>query len=73
MGVCNLFFLIKNNQGETELITPILDGSILPGVTRDSVLRIAIEMNKFKVTQREIYIDEIVDLFNQNRVLILCS
>ena len=41
MGVCNLFFLIKNKAGEKELVTPILDGTILPGVTRDSVLRIS--------------------------------
>ena len=50
MGVCNLFFLIKNGDGEVELITPKLDGTILPGVTRDTVLRTAIKMNKFKVT-----------------------
>lgn len=51
MGVCNLFFFLKNKHGEEELITPILDGTILPGVVRDSVLRIAMEMNKFKVVE----------------------
>lgn len=38
MGVCNVFFFWKNKEGEKELVTPILDGSILPGVVRDSVL-----------------------------------
>ena len=50
MGVCNLFFFLKNKDGEHELITPILDGTILPGVVRDSILRIATQMNRFKVT-----------------------
>ena len=31
----NLFLFWKNAAGEKELITPPLDGTILPGVTRD--------------------------------------
>jgi len=38
MGVCNLFFFWKNKDGEDELVTPELDGTILPGIVRDSVL-----------------------------------
>lgn len=34
----NFFVFWKNEQGETELITPPLDGSILPGITRKSLL-----------------------------------
>jgi branched-chain amino acid aminotransferase len=66
--VCNLFFYWKNKQGEDELLTPLLDGTILPGVTRDSVLRLGTEMKKFKVTQRKIYIDEIIEAHKENRV-----
>ncbi len=31
----NFFMFWTNEAGETELITPPLDGTILPGVTRD--------------------------------------
>jgi branched-chain amino acid aminotransferase len=34
----NLFVFWKNENGEDELITPPLDGTILPGITRDSIL-----------------------------------
>jgi len=33
VGAMNIFFLIDD-----ELITPMLSGSILPGITRDSVI-----------------------------------
>ena len=49
-GTMNFFIFWKNENGENELITPPLDGTILPGVTRDTILTIAKEMNEFKVT-----------------------
>lgn len=39
----NLFVVLKNATGALELVTPPLDGMILPGITRDSVLTIARE------------------------------
>lgn len=65
MGVCNLFFFTINKKGEKELITPMLDGTILPGILRDSILVIYLkyyfkeitrEMKEFKVTERKLYI-----------------
>ncbi|KAJ9109802.1 hypothetical protein QFC20_003218 [Naganishia adeliensis] len=41
VGTMNLFVVIENENGETELLTPPLEDLILPGVTRDSVLSIA--------------------------------
>ncbi|KAI5452690.1 branched-chain-amino-acid transaminase bat2 [Naganishia albida] len=41
VGTMNLFVVVENEQGETELLTPPLEDLILPGVTRDSVLSIA--------------------------------
>ena len=46
----NFFVFWKNAQGEDELITPPLDGTILPGVTRDSILTLSKELNQFKVS-----------------------
>ncbi len=39
VGTSNIFFLWINLNGEKELITPYLDeGTILPGVIRDTIL-----------------------------------
>ncbi|KAJ9116515.1 hypothetical protein QFC24_006748 [Naganishia onofrii] len=37
-GQMNMFCVLKKGEGEVEVTTPRLDGTILPGVTRDSVL-----------------------------------
>jgi branched-chain amino acid aminotransferase len=50
----NIFFIIDD-----ELITPMLSGSILPGITRDSVIALGKSWN-IKVTERKISIDEVV-------------
>jgi branched-chain amino acid aminotransferase len=53
VGTMNICFVIDN-----ELITPLLDGSILEGTTRDSVLRLAREWG-VRVNERRISIDEV--------------
>ena len=60
VGTMNFLCFWKNEQGEDELITPPLDGTILPGVTRDSILTLARELNQFKVTERPFKIHELV-------------
>ena len=55
VGTSNIFFRI----GE-ELITPPLTGSILPGVTRNSVMQLAGHWG-IKVTERRITIDEAIE------------
>ncbi|MBI9091996.1 MAG: branched-chain amino acid aminotransferase [Desulfobacterium sp.] len=54
VGAMNIFFNINN-----ELITPELNGSILPGITRDSVLQLAKRWG-MKVSERKISIDELI-------------
>ncbi|TCD67533.1 hypothetical protein EIP91_012287 [Steccherinum ochraceum] len=41
VGTMNTMIVLKQADGATELVTPPLDGMILPGVTRDSVLTLA--------------------------------
>lgn len=41
VGTMNLFVVVKGQDGVTELVTPPLNGMILPGVTRDSILSLA--------------------------------
>ena len=55
VGAMNIFFVIGD-----ELITPMLSGSILPGITRNSVLELGQSWG-MKVTERKISIDEVID------------
>lgn len=54
VGTSNIFFLIKD-----ELITPPLGGTILPGITRDSTIKLAKHLG-IKVKERLITIQEVV-------------
>ena len=54
VGSMNIFFVIGD-----ELITPALNGSILPGITRDSVLALGQKWG-LTVTERLVSIDEVV-------------
>ncbi|MDA8137793.1 MAG: branched-chain amino acid aminotransferase [Desulfobacteraceae bacterium] len=53
VGSMNILFVIGN-----ELVTPMLNGSILPGITRDSVLALARSWG-IKTIERRISIDEV--------------
>lgn len=53
VGSMNIFFKIKG-----EIVTPPLEGSILPGITRASVLELAKDMG-YKVSERPISIQEL--------------
>ena len=55
VGAMNIFVQIGD-----ELVTPELNGSILPGITRDSVIRLA-ERWDMKISERLVSIDEVVD------------
>ena len=55
VGAMNIFFVI-----DSKLITPMLTGSILPGITRDSVIALA-KMWDIQVSERKISINEVLD------------
>ena len=69
VGTMNQFFYWINKDGKKELITASLDGTILPGVTRDSILTLAREWNEFIVTEREYTMKEVIDAVNENRMI----
>jgi branched-chain amino acid aminotransferase len=54
-GVMNVFFVIGN-----EVVTPSLEGTILPGVTRESIMTLLHDMS-VSVRERRITISEIVE------------
>lgn len=55
VGTMNVFFVIND-----EVVTPELNGSILAGITRDSVLELLKSWN-MKVSERRISIDEVCE------------
>ncbi|EGR30874.1 branched-chain amino acid aminotransferase, putative [Ichthyophthirius multifiliis] len=70
VGTSNIFFLWFNEQGEKELITPYLDeGTILPGVIRDTILKLTKSWGEFKVTERNIKIYEITKAVKEDRII----
>lgn len=50
------------------MLTPPLDGTILPGVTRDSIITLMNEAKDIKVKVRSLKIQELVKAVNENRV-----
>ena len=62
VGSMNIFFVIDD-----EIITPGLSGSILPGITRDSVILLA-KMWDLKLTERKIGINELVDAHESGKL-----
>jgi branched-chain amino acid aminotransferase len=62
VGSMNIFFVIDD-----EIITPALNGSILPGITRKSVIELAKHWNE-KVSERKISIDELMQAHTAGRL-----
>ncbi len=57
VGTMNVFFKIDG-----EVITPSLEGSILPGITRDSVIQL-LESWDIPVKERKLTIDEVISAY----------
>ncbi len=63
VGAMNVFFVLGD-----EVITPALLGSILGGVTRMSIVEL-LKAKGYKVSERKLSIDEIVDAFKQGKLV----
>jgi branched-chain amino acid aminotransferase len=62
VGTMNQFFVIDDT-----IVTPELSGTILEGITRESVIKLAKD-NGYQVEERPITIDEIVDGIEKGKV-----
>lgn len=69
VGTMNIFCYLVTEDGRRELVTPPLDGVILPGVTRRSILDLARQWGEFDVTERPLTMAEFVTASDQGRVL----
>jgi branched-chain amino acid aminotransferase len=62
VGSMNIFFVIDD-----EIITPMLNGSILPGITRDSIIALGKKWGT-KVKEKRISIDEVMDAHSSGKL-----
>ncbi|MBF88164.1 MAG: branched chain amino acid aminotransferase [Candidatus Marinimicrobia bacterium] len=70
MGSANVFAL----KG-TKLITPKLSGSILPGVTRDSTIKIARDILGLEVIEKEVHLEDFLladEVFCTGTAVVIC-
>lgn len=58
VGTMNIFFVIDGN-----IITPAIDGAILKGITRDSILKI-LKNKGYTVIEKVISIDEVIKAYD---------
>lgn len=55
VGAMNIFFKIDG-----KIVTPMLNGSILPGITRNSVIQLCKDMG-YEVEERKVSVDELLE------------
>lgn len=67
-GASNVFFVFRRPGNQLEVVTPPLDGSVLPGVTRDSVLQLLRENEELIVSERRIKKDELLQAMAEEKV-----
>ncbi|KAM5237406.1 branched-chain-amino-acid aminotransferase, mitochondrial isoform 2-T2 [Ctenodactylus gundi] len=68
VGTMNIFIYWTHDDGELELVTPPLDGIILPGVIRQSLLDLARSWGEFRVVERKITMKELTQALEEGRV-----
>ncbi|KAI0407317.1 branched-chain amino acid aminotransferase [Xylaria palmicola] len=73
VGTMNLFVAVRDREtGQKELVTAPLDGTILEGVTRDSILALARERlapEGWRVSERKITMPELARASEEGRLL----
>ena len=63
VGAMNVMFKIGG-----EIVTPSLSGSILPGITRKSIIEL-LKSKGYKVSERRLSIDEIVEAYKAGKLV----
>lgn len=69
VGTMNQFFFWERPEGGRELVTAPLDGTILPGVTRDSILQLVRDWGEFEVNERKYTMKEILSAVEDGRMI----
>ncbi|XP_063530401.1 branched-chain-amino-acid aminotransferase, cytosolic isoform X2 [Cydia strobilella] len=69
VGAMNIFMVYINENGDKQLSTPPLNGLILPGITRRSILELASQWEDLVVKEEVITMDRVISLNKQGRLL----
>lgn len=73
VGMMNFFLIFKDNEtGKKEFTTAPLDGLILEGVTRLSILQLArerLDPTEWTITERKVHITEVLERSRKNELL----
>jgi branched-chain amino acid aminotransferase len=73
VGTMNMFVALKDKEtGQKELVTAPIDGTILEGVTRDSILSLArerLEPEGWKISERKYTMFELADAQKEGRLI----
>ena len=65
----NIFSYWYNSEGTKEVVTPPLSDIILPGVTRDSVIRLIRSWGDVPLVERTLTMQEVRNAVSENRML----
>lgn len=72
VGAMNAMFVFKDEDNKKELVTAPLDGTILPGVTRDSVLQLArarLPADEWTISERKFTIHEVAEKASKGQLV----
>lgn len=69
VGTMNFFVRWRNENGVEELITAPLDGTILPGVTRESILSLVRGWGEILVSEKKFSITDLVKASEERRLI----
>ncbi|CAB3224983.1 unnamed protein product [Arctia plantaginis] len=69
VGAMNIFMVHINDQGDKQLSTPPLNGLILPGVTRRSIIELASQWEDLTVKEEVITMERVIELNKKGRLL----
>ncbi|EMG50829.1 Branched-chain-amino-acid aminotransferase [Candida maltosa Xu316] len=72
VGTMNVFFAFQNEDGTKELVTAPLDGTILEGVTRDSILELCKERlpaDEWTISERKYTIHEVEERAKKGQLI----
>jgi len=76
MTALNVYFIMTNRYGKTELVTPMDNGCIVAGVTRQSILALSNQIKRetgIEVVERNVSIHEVLNAYNEQRLIEVIS
>lgn len=68
-GRMNFFVVVKSEDSDLQVITPPLNGLIIPGITRDSVLELVKDLPQYEVVERALSVEELLKALQEKRVV----